>query len=120
MSKPNPSPQTSPQSSPKSVSTKFYPSSEHNPFHCSAEWHLRELSSRLASVLYSWGRKLSFKSDCFFPSVESIARYFCCDRATVFRALQELVESGFAEIVQREPGKAVVYRCIQIFASRKM
>ncbi len=111
MSKTNPSPQSSPQSSPKSVSTENSLWSEHrNTFHCSAEWHLREFNSHLAPLIYSWGRGLSFKSNCFFPSVESIANYFDCDRATVFRALQELVQCGWAEIVQREPGKAVVYR----------
>jgi hypothetical protein len=83
-----------------------------NPFHCSAEWHLQELNSRLTPTLYFWARRLSSKSDCFFPSVESIAGYFCRNRTTVFRALQELVQCGWAEIVRREPGKAVVYRLL--------
>jgi len=111
MSKTNPSPQSSPQSSPKSVSTEISLRSEdQSSFYCSVEWHLRELNSGLAPLLYSWGRMISFKSDRFFPSVESIARYFRYNRATVFRILQELVKCGWAEIVQQEPGKAVVYR----------
>jgi hypothetical protein len=81
-----------------------------NPFYCSAEWHLREFNSRLAPVLYFWGHKLSYKSGCFFASVESVAEYFCCNRSTVFRAFQELESGGWIEAIRREPGKAVVYR----------
>jgi hypothetical protein len=110
MSETNCNPQKPLQSTTKRVSTAISLLSEQNPFHCSTEWHLNDLNSRLGPVLYSWGRSLSFKSDRFFPSVNSIANYFGCDRATVFRALQELVDYGWAEIVQREPGKAVVYR----------
>ena len=68
------------------------------------------MNSHLAATLYSWGRRLSAKSNCFFPSVNSVATYFGRDRTTVLRALQELVQQGWSEIVQREPGKPVVYR----------
>src|ERR1700722_7797602 len=86
--------------------------SDYNPFHCSVEWHLSRLSSKLAPLLYGWGRRLSWSSESFYPSVESMAIYFSCDRTTVFRALQELVGDGWAKVVREEPGKPVVYRFI--------
>jgi hypothetical protein len=92
-------------------SLKYSPWST-SPFHCSAEWHLQDMGSRLTSPLYSWARRLSAKSESFFPSVESIAIHFVRDRSTVFRALEELVKEGWAEIIQREPGKPVTYRFI--------
>jgi hypothetical protein len=92
-------------------SLKYSPWST-SPFHCSAEWHLQDMGSRLTSPLYSWARRLSAKSESFFPSVESIAIHFVRDRSTVFRALGELVKEGWAEIIQREPGKPVTYRFI--------
>jgi len=81
-----------------------------NPFHCSAEWHYREMTSRLAGHVHSWGRRLSANSEAFYPSVESISKYFARHRTTVFKALQELVDTGWAEVIKREPGKPVVYR----------
>jgi hypothetical protein len=95
----------------KRSSLKYSPWST-SPFHCSFEWHLQDMGSRLAAPLYSWGGRLSRKSESFFPSVESIAIHFGRDRTTVFRALQELAREGWAEIVQREPGKPVTYRFI--------
>jgi hypothetical protein len=86
--------------------------SDFNPFHCSVEWHLSRLSSKLAPILYGWGRRLSSSSESFYPSVESMAIYFSCDRTTVFRALQELVGDGWAKVVSEESGKPVVYRFI--------
>src|SRR5580700_6902786 len=81
-----------------------------NPFHCSWEWHLVHCDSRLAPLLYSWGCRLSSKSEAFYASVPSISNHFGKDRTTVFKALQELVAMGWAEVLQREPGKTVVYR----------
>src|SRR6185369_3590093 len=83
-----------------------------NPFHCSAEWHFAQMTSRLAAPLYSWGRRLSWNSDSFFPSAISIGSYFDRNRTTVMSALQELVINGWAEVVQKEPGKPVMYRFI--------
>jgi hypothetical protein len=103
----------SPASSGKAPSRKKAWSAPENSFHCSAEWHLKSLNSRLACPLYTWGRRLSANSTNFFPSVESIANYFDCNRTTVFRALQELVAYGWAEIVRKEAGKPVVYRLIE-------
>lgn len=81
-------------------------------FYCSWEWHFAQFSSRLAPLIYSWGCCLSNKSGSFYPSVENMASHFCRDRTTVFRALQELVSIGWAEVIHREPGKPVVYRFI--------
>jgi hypothetical protein len=78
-------------------------------FHCSWEWHFAHFDSRLAPLLYSWGCRLSNKSEVFYPSAESMASHFCRHRTTVLRALQELVANGWAEALQREPGKSVVY-----------
>jgi hypothetical protein len=83
-----------------------------NPFHCSAEWHYLEMNSRMAGALHSWGLRLSANSEAFYPSVESISKYFGRHRTTVFKALQELEGYGLAEVSQREPGKPVVYRFI--------
>jgi hypothetical protein len=63
-------------------------------------------------LLYSWGRRLSANSDSFHPSAVNIARYFDRDRTTVLSALDEMVNAGWAEVNQREPGKPVVYRFI--------
>jgi hypothetical protein len=71
------------------------------------------LNSHLTCPLYTWGRRLSANSSNFFPSVENIANYFDCNRTTVFRALQELVAYGWAEIVRKEAGKPVIYRLIE-------
>jgi hypothetical protein len=102
----------SPASSGKAPSRQKLWLAPGNSFHCSVEWHLQQMDSRLACPLYTWGRRLSANSTNFFPSVESIASYFDCNRATVFRALQELVWCGWAEIVRKDPGKPVVYRLI--------
>jgi hypothetical protein len=83
-----------------------------NPFYCSWEWHLGACDSRFAPLLYSRGCRLSSKSEAFYPSAPSIANHFCKDRTTVFKALQELVRMGWAEVLQREPGKPVVYRFV--------
>jgi hypothetical protein len=85
---------------------------EQGPFHCSAEWHLGSATSRLAPILYSWAARLSCHSGNFFPSVRNIAEYFVVNRATVFRALQELEGLGWLEVLQREPGKSVNYRVV--------
>jgi hypothetical protein len=81
-------------------------------FHCSWEWHFAHFKSRLAPLLYNWGCRLANKSDSFYPSAENMASHFCRDRTTVFRALQELVAMGWAEVIHQEPGKPVVYRFI--------
>ena len=79
-------------------------------FHCSWEWHFAQFDSRLAPLIYSWGCRLSNKSETFYPSAESMADHFSRHRTTVFKALNELVAMGWAEVIQREPGKPVVYR----------
>jgi hypothetical protein len=85
---------------------------EQGPFHCSAEWHLRNAESKLVPLIYLWAGRLSVNSGTFFPSVESIASYFGVHRTTVFRALRELEYLGFLEVVHREPGKPVRYRVV--------
>jgi helix-turn-helix protein len=83
-----------------------------SPFHCSAEWHLQGMDSEFAPILYSWAGRLSSNSGNFFPSVESISRYFRVHRTTVFRALQELELLDFLVPLQREPGKPVNYQVV--------
>lgn len=85
---------------------------DRKPFHCCAEFHLQDMSSRFTAPLYSWGRRLSVNSECFFPSIGTIAKFFNRDRTTVLRAIQDLARSGWAEVVQKEPGKPVAYRFI--------
>lgn len=68
--------------------------------------------SKFAPILYSWAGRLSARSDCFFPSVDNIAQYFSVHRTTVLRALVELVVNDWFEVIQREPGKPVVYRVV--------
>ena len=70
------------------------------------------MNSDFAPILYSWAGRLSAKSGNFFPSIENIADYFSVHRTTAFRALEELASNGWFEVVQREPGKPVVYRAV--------
>jgi predicted ArsR family transcriptional regulator len=106
--------QSAPKSTEKASSSKSSLWSElENPFHCSWECHFRFMNSRFAPLLYSWGCRLSAKSDSFYPSAVNIAKHFYCDRTTVLRALKELTEDGWAEVVHKEAGKPVTYRLIR-------
>jgi len=78
-------------------------------FHCSAEWHLRQMKSRFAPLLYSWARRLSKKSRVFSASAENVSAYFYVDRKTVLSALDELAVSGFFEITHSERFKPSLY-----------
>ena len=71
---------------------------DESPFHCSAEWHLQRMLSRLALAVYSLARKLSGKSRVFSASAENVAMYFGVHRNTVQRALEELANAGFFEL----------------------
>jgi hypothetical protein len=113
MPKTNSKPQAETSSSGKRESRRnSFLTKPENLFHCSWEWHFGEMTSRLAPLLYSWGRRLSVNSDCFYPSVKNIASHFTRDRTTVLNALHELVEEGWAEVINREAGKTVTYRFI--------
>jgi hypothetical protein len=81
-------------------------------FHCSSEWHFASMTSHFAPILHSWGRRLSSKLESFYPAVDNIGRHFGRDRTTVMRALEELVECGWAEVIHKEPGKPVTYRFV--------
>jgi hypothetical protein len=109
-------PQTQSKPTPPGVSSKkpayLNTQNEEGPFHCSAEWHLCSSESKLVPLIYSWARKLSVNSGNFFPSVQSIANYFFAHRTTVFRALRELEDLGWLEVIHREPGKPVNYRVV--------
>jgi hypothetical protein len=83
-----------------------------NTLCCSPEWHMQDMGSRLTCPIYSWGRRLSKNSDRFYASIGTIAKYFARDRTTVIRAISELVDSGWAKAVNREPGKPVTYRFV--------
>jgi hypothetical protein len=85
---------------------------DESPFHCSAEWHLQGMTSRLAPALYSWAWKLSKKSGVFSPSAENVAMYFGVHRNTVQRALEELANVGFLEVWQVEQFKPNVYHIV--------
>jgi hypothetical protein len=68
------------------------------------------MKSGLAGPLYSWACRLSASSGKFFPSIESIANYLGSHRSTVFKALQEHVETGWFEVERNDPGYPVIYR----------
>jgi len=80
--------------------------------HCSWEPHFYRMNSGLAWAIYSWGRSLSYKSNSFHVSIDYIAKHFGCDRKTVIEALREMVDSDWAEIRHKEPGRPVAYRFI--------
>jgi len=81
-------------------------------FFCSAEWHLQQMKSRLASSLYNWARRLSKQSRVFSASAEHVAEYFGVNRKTALSALEELAENGFFIIDRSERFKPNVYRVI--------
>jgi hypothetical protein len=80
-----------------------------SPFHCSAEWHLRQMKAELAPLLYSWARRLSAKSGVFSASAENVAKYFGVHHNSVLRAIKELVETGFFQLERREKFKPNTY-----------
>lgn len=81
-------------------------------FHCSAEWHLRQMKSNFAAILYSWARRLTRNSGVFSASVTSVSHYFGVDRKTVLRALGELTRLGLFELKRRARFRPNVYRII--------
>ncbi|MGC1907419.1 MAG: hypothetical protein WA715_26580, partial [Candidatus Acidiferrum sp.] len=83
-----------------------------NVLHCSAEWHMQDMNSRLVHPVYTLGRRLSKQSERFYASVGTLAHYFFRDRTTIIRAISELVNSGWAKAIDREPGKPVTYRFV--------
>ena len=85
---------------------------DESPFHCSAEWHLQRMPSKLAAAVYSWGRKLSYKSGVFSASAENVAIYFGVHRNTAQRTLEELADLGFFELMRIERFAPNVYRVI--------
>lgn len=85
---------------------------DESPFHCSAEWHLQQMTSRLALAVYSLARKLSGKSGVFSASAENVAMYFGVHRNTVQRTFEELANSGFFELSQTERFRPNVYHVV--------
>jgi hypothetical protein len=85
---------------------------DESPFHCSAEWHLQQMTSRLALAVYSLARKLSGTSGVFSASAENVAMYFGVHRNTAQRALEELANFGFFELSQIERFKPNVYHVV--------
>lgn len=83
-----------------------------SPFHCSAEWHLQQMTSRLALAVYCLARKLSRKSGVFSASAENVAMYFGVHRNTAQRTLEELANSGFFGLSQIERFKPNVYHVV--------
>ena len=85
---------------------------DESPFHCSAEWHLQQMTSRLALAVYSLARKLSRKSGVFSASAENVAMYLGVHRNTIQRALEELAKVGFLELWRVEQFKPNVYHVV--------
>jgi len=85
---------------------------DESPFHCSAEWHLQQMTSRLALAVYSLARKLSGKSGVFSASAENVAKYFGVHRNTVQRALEELANAGFFDLWEVERFRPNVYHVV--------
>ena len=83
-----------------------------SPFHCTAEWHFCQMKSRVAPLIYSFGRKLSKTSGVFSASAENVAKYFGVNRKSVLRAIGELVDAGFFEAERVERFKPTMYRII--------
>jgi hypothetical protein len=81
-------------------------------FYCSVEWHLYRMKSEFAPVLYSWARKITYKTGVLSASAERIAQYFSVERKTVLRALDELSLAGFLELTQIERFKPNVYKIV--------
>lgn len=113
MPSPNSNPQHTQKSREKSSSTEdSLWSKTSNPFHCSIERHLQSLSSKCASNLYHWARRLASTTGVFSASAEHAAKFFRVDRKTVLRALDELNEAGFFELQRAELFRPNVYRVV--------
>jgi|HubBroStandDraft_2_1064218.scaffolds.fasta_scaffold05497_6 hypothetical protein len=85
---------------------------DESPFHCSAEWHLQQVTSRLALAVYSLARKLSGKSGVFSASAENVAEYFGVHRNTIQRALEDLAEISFFELREVERFRPNIYHVV--------
>jgi hypothetical protein len=70
--------------------------------HCSTEYHLAKLKSRLAAPIYSLALRLSKRSGVFSASLLTLAAYFNVGYATVKRAVRELIRAGFFDIQSQE------------------
>ena len=88
------------------------PAVSESQLHCSAEWHMAQMKSRFAAVIYTWARKVSRRSGRFYASAQNMAAYFRVDRKVILRALKELVANGFLILVRAERGKPNVYKVI--------
>jgi len=93
------------------IATALLPEGERR-FHCSQEWHFTKMKSKIVFFVYSWGRGLSFKSKSFYPSAKNIADHLGFCRTAVLAALKEMVELGWAEVLNKEPGRPVQYRFV--------
>jgi hypothetical protein len=81
--------------------------------HCSSEFHLARLKSKLAPLVYSLALRLSKCNDVFFASLENLTDYFGVGYSTTWRAVRELVDFGWFELISDEPFHHSTYRVIK-------
>jgi biotin operon repressor len=81
-------------------------------YYCSAEWHLAKLKSRYASLIYSLALRLSKSSGKFFGSGVNLGNYFGCHRNTVYKAIDELQDSGLFVLISQGYFEAKTYHVL--------
>jgi hypothetical protein len=78
-------------------------------FHCTTSWHI---TNGLAFRIYELAYGLSKTSKKFFASAPSLAQYFHCSDASVYRAIHQLVDLGFFELIEAGAYDSNKYRVV--------
>jgi hypothetical protein len=82
---------------------------ESTKLQCSASWHIQ---NGLAFKIYERAYVLSKTSKKFFASAPSLAQYFRCSDASVYRAIHQLVDLGFFELIEAGAYDSNKYRVV--------
>ncbi len=69
-------------------------------FHCCAEWHLAQLGSPSAALVYPFALRISKNSGKFACSATSVGAFFGKHRTTILRAYHELTKVGLFELLE--------------------
>jgi len=81
--------------------------------YCSAEWHFASFKSKLAPLIYSLSLRLTKESHTFRVSATTMARYFGAHEDTVYRAFEELRDTGWFVVTLEQAGKPTEYRPVE-------
>lgn len=73
---------------------------------------MRNCSTKMTPFIYSFGLKISRKTDRFYCAATRLAEYFEVHRTAAAKAMRELTALGFFEVVEQEKFKPTVYRVL--------